>query len=223
MLKSIFYKEWLKTKYALLLALVLSSAMLTYIGLDILKAFQTTSGTSICLTVLNGELIYFEPFAYLPVLVGLLIALAQYLPEMYHRRLKLTFHLPLSSRKIVFCMATYGLLLLLLIFGLNILTSYCIVNHFFPYEMQSRILLTTLAWYLAGFLTYGFTAWIIVEPSWKRRFFYSLIAGLCLYLMYVNAVPEAYNSSLWLLLLLVLFVASWIWLSVLRFKKGLNN
>ncbi len=223
MIKSIFYKEWLKTKYALLLCLVLSSGMITYIALDIIKAFQTTSGSSICLTVLNEELVYFEPFAYLPVLVGLLIALAQYLPEVYQKRLKLTFHLPLSTRRIVICMAGYGLLLLFLIFGLNLLTSYCIVQHFFPYEMQSRILLTTLPWYIAGLMIYGFTAWIVVEPSWKQRLLNSFVAGLCLYLIYVNPFPEAYNSSLLFLFIVMLFIASWVWLSVLRFKQGASN
>ncbi len=223
MIKSIFYKEWLKTKYALLLCLLLSSGMITYIALDIIKAFQTSSGSSICLTVLNEELIYFELFAYVPVLLGLLVALAQYLPEIYQKRLKLTFHLPISSRKIVACMAGYGMLSLIVIFAINLLCSYFIVQHFFPWEMQSRILLTTMPWYIAGLMTYGFTSWIAVEPSWKIRIWNSFVAGLCLFLMYSNPFPEAYNSSLFLLFVVSLFIASWVWLSVLRFKRGIYN
>ncbi len=221
MIKAIFYKEFIKTRFLMLLCLVLSIAMLTYLGLDVQREFRTSSGSSLCLTVLTKELIYYELYAYIPVLLGVIFALAQYLPEVYHKRLKLTFHLPISTNKIIATMLIYGLFMLLSIFGLSFLFAYYTVRMFFPIELSLRILYTMLPWFLAGVSAYGFASWIIVEASWRLRLINVLIAVSSLSLFYLNPFPEAYNCSLLLLLGLSIFSLFLIYLSADNFKSGL--
>ena len=90
-------------------------------------------------------------------------------------------------------------------------------------ELVARILLTALPWYLAGLTLYLLTAWICLEPTWKRRLANLLIAvGVCR-IFFLSDTPQAYDGMLpWLALLLVcsLFFPL---LSVYRFKQGCQD
>lgn len=85
------------------------------------------------------------------------------------------------------------------------------------------LLLTALPWYLAGLTLYLLTAWICLEPTWKRRLANLLIAvGVCR-IFFLSDTPQAYDGMLpWLALLLVcsLFFPL---LSVYRFKQGCQD
>lgn len=78
-------------------------------------------------------------------------------------------------------------------------------------------------WYLAGLTLYLLTAWICLEPTWKRRLANLLIAvGVCR-IFFLSDTPQAYDGMLpWLALLLVcsLFFPL---LSVYRFKQGCQD
>ena len=76
---------------------------------------------------------------------------------------------------------------------------------------------------LAGLTLYLLTAWICLEPTWKRRLANLLIAvGVCR-IFFLSDTPQAYDGMLpWLALLLVcsLFFPL---LSVYRFKQGCQD
>ena len=87
-------------------------------------------------------------------------------------------------------------------------------------ELVSRILLTTLPWYMAGLVAYLLTAWLCLEPTWKGRVINAIITAATLRLFFLSDIPEAYNPMILILLILTVCVVGFPWLSVLRFTAG---
>ena len=87
-------------------------------------------------------------------------------------------------------------------------------------ELVTRILLTALTWYVAGFAGYLLTAWICLEPTWKMRVFGLLVAAGMSRIFFLSPQPEAYSGFLpYLAAYIALFVFLPL-LSVYRFKTG---
>ena len=80
--------------------------------------------------------------------------------------------------------------------------------------------MTALTWYIAGFTGYLLTAWICLEPTWKRRILNIVIAVCVLRVFFLSAVPEAYNSFLPVLIGYTSLTVLLSMLSVYRFKTG---
>ena len=108
---------------------------------------------------------------YIPMMAGIALACVQFFPEMYHKCLKLTLHLPCSHLRMMFEMLGFGLVALLVCFGLNYLILWLGMRPSLAPELYGKMLLVALPWYLAGFAAYLLSAWIILEGSWSRRIF----------------------------------------------------
>ncbi len=221
MLLSIFRKEFIKTWLFALLCLFISWGMLAYISIDVFKSYtKIESSASLCLDIMTKDLIYYENFAYIPVLIGLVLGISQFFPEVSQKRLKLTFHLPVNNNLILLTMLGYGLLVLTLIFGIDILALHYYINQFLPQELTSRIILTMLPYFLAGVATYGFTSWVIVEPNRKKQLINTALAVGIIYLYYQNPYPEAYNGSIFLIVFVAFWVVELVKISATNFKRG---
>lgn len=159
----------------------------------------------------------------MPALLGVLLAVVQFVPEMAQKRLKLTLHLPFPQWKMILLMSGIGLGALALLFIVQTAVLWGYFHALLAPELVARILLTALPWYLAGLTLYLLTAWICLEPTWKRRLANLLIAvGVCR-IFFLSDTPQAYDGMLsWLALLLVcsLFFPL---LSVYRFKQGCQD
>lgn len=220
MIKWIFYKEWIKTRSMLLFSLLLSVGFLLYTQIRIGRVVELKGAAHLWEIMLMKDVLFIEILRYVPLVVGLLLGLAQYIPEIHHKRLKLTLHLPVQQSRIIFVMAAYGFLWLLLLFLLHYLWLGLYLQQVVAPEFVSRILLSAAPWYLAGMAGYAFTAWICIEPAWKQRVVLWLFSVAFLRLYYLVPYPEAYNRLLPLALLLSLLPLTFAWLSVLRFKEG---
>ena len=146
--------------------------------------------------LLEKEVVLIDTLQYLPMLLGILLALTQFVPEMSQTRLKLTLHLPFPERRMILLMEGIGagaLTLLLLLQG-AILWGY--LATVLPPELTARILLTSLPWALAGLTLYLLTAWICLEPTWRRRIVNILIAAAIGRLFFLSDLPEAYNGMI---------------------------
>ena len=117
-------------------------------------------------------------------------------------------------------MLLYGLLILLVCFASNYLLMAIYLQGILAPELYSRILLTALPWYLAGFTAYLLIAWVCLEPTWKRRIFNLIVTVLLLRIFFLSSDPEAYNGFLPGLIVYSLLTVSLSWLSVIRFKAG---
>ena len=131
----LFYKEWLKTRWAFLGTLLLGTATILYIFIAVENKITLTGAKTILLRILYDEppVIYYASFLYIPLLTALAIGIAQYVPEVIQKRIRLTLHLPVKNNILISGMAGFGLILLTLSNLLYIgLFLYYKTRHDFP-------------------------------------------------------------------------------------------
>lgn len=224
MIKAIFYKEWIKMRWFCLVAALFLAGFTAYALLRVQRVITFKGAAHIWEVMLEKEVVFIDILQYLPVLLGVLLALVQFIPEMTHKRLKLTLHLPFPQRKMILLMMGVGLAALAVLSAVQAFVLWCYFHTLLAPELVSRILLTSLPWYLAGLALYPLAAWVCLEPTWRRRVADILVAvGVCR-LFFLSETPQAYDGMLpWLLALLLLCVLFFPLLSVYRFKQGCQD
>lgn len=219
-MNAIFYKEWIKTRWYLLLALLVTLGFAGYSMLRINRVASMKGVEHVWEVMLARDTVFVDLLEFIPLLVGILLALVQFVPEMHHKCLKLTLHLPYPQLRMINLMLLYGLVVLLICFAANYLLMTVYMQGVLAPELYSRILLTVLPWYLAGIAAYLLISWIYLEPTWKRRVLNLVISVLLLRIFFLAPAPEAYNAFLPWLAIYTLLTASLSWLSIARFKAG---
>lgn len=220
MLKTICYKEWIKTRWYLILSTVLLAALTGYCLLNVSRVIEFKGAVHLWEVMLERDAIFIDLVTYVPLLAGLLLALFQFMPEMQQSRIKLTLHLPYPHYRMVAAMLLYGTVMLCV----NYLISLAMISLCFDAvvarELFSRVILTALPWYVAGLAAYFLAAWVCLEPTWKRRILNMLVGVGVLRLFFLAPAPEAYNRFLPGLALFTLLLSLLSMLSVHRFKTG---
>ena len=97
--RMILYKEWLKTRWVLLGIVLVMAAITFYCFLNLTKVVQIRGAEILWETLVSKETVLTEIFRFVPAVAAALLALSQWLPEMQHKRLKLTLHLPYPQGK----------------------------------------------------------------------------------------------------------------------------
>ena len=218
-----FYKEWIKTRWALLLILIVTCGYVGYELLNFLRAIGAMGGAHIWIAMITkDEPMFVRHLQYIPMMAGVALACVQFFPEMYHKCLKLTLHLPCSHLRMMFEMLGFGLVALLVCFGLNYLILWLGMRPSLAPELYGKMLLVALPWYLAGFAAYLLSAGIILEGSWARRIFNLVVMFLCLKVFYLSSFPGTYVPFLPCLVVFVLACILLPWISIDRFKKGIE-
>lgn len=220
MIKSIFYKEWVKSRWALLIILLVLGGVIIYSFMNVSRGLRMAGGQHIWDMIVQKGITFTDFIKYVPLFSGILLALSQYIPEMINKRLKLTLHLPLSESKVLISMIAYGILCLFIIFMLSYGILYAGFNKYFCAEIAQWNMVLTIPWFLGGITAYLLTAWICIEPVWKHKIFNSIIAMLIISLYYFDALPETYNPLLIYLIVLLLVSISFSYHSLVRFKDG---
>lgn len=218
--KAIFYKEWIKTRLFWIFAMVVSICFVVYSLLRINRVIEFKGVGHLWEILLQKDTVFIDVLQYVPLIIGLIFGVVQFVPEVQQKRLKLTLHLPYARNKMILTMLAFGLMLLVSIFGVNYLMLGVYLDRVLAGELVERILLTALPWYLAGIMAYLFTAWICLEPTWKRRVIYALIALGVLRICFLLAVPQAYDYFLIILVLYTVSITGFSLLSVNRFREG---
>ena len=221
MTKSIFYKEWLKIRWAVLASVLVFFCMLAYIYLNTSYYMRFMDPNGMWYNVvIRGVLFYGDLFIYIPVFAGILIGTTQFVPEISANRLKLTLHLPMKENMLLFWMLFVGTVVLLILFIFAYILLGFISLNFFPVEVLHSVIITSLPWFLAGFVTYWSVSMIAIELLWKKRVILMVIyfgfVNLLLYLNFYNT----YENSLIIFLFLSIFFAFQNFLTTYRFRKG---
>lgn len=219
-MNAIFYKEWIKTRWYLLLAFFVTMGFAGYCMLRVNRVVELKGAAHLWEVMLMRDVVFVDLLQYIPLLAGILLALVQFIPEMYHKCLKLTLHLPYPQLRMINLMLFYGLLALTACFAANFLLMFVYLQGVLAPELYTRILLTAATWYVAGLCAYSLTAWVCLEPTWKRRVFNLAVTLLLLRIFFLSSEPEAYNGFLTWLVVYSLLCVSLSWISVLRFKAG---
>lgn len=218
--KAILYKEWIKTRAYCLLACLASCGIVAYCLMKMRYVITMKGVEHIWLVMLERDAVFVERLTYLPLIVGVLLAIVQFVPEMQQKRMKLMLHLPYPHFLQIAIMLLYGVGYLLVCFALHLVAIWLYTRSFLPPELYNRILLTAMPWYIAGFMGYLLGAWCVLEPTWKRRVVYVAIAVAATSTCFLSSTPEAYNRMAWLLVIYAALCFFLPMLSVQRFIDG---
>lgn len=222
MIKAILYKEWIKTRYLFLLLAIILMAFTAYCQLRIGKVVSLRGAAHLWEILLTRDHTFHETMRYVPLFSGILLALFQFVPEMQQKRLKLCLHLPLPQSRIMGTMLGFGVNLLMALFVATCLIIGLYLYHVLAPELISRILLTMLPWFVAGFAGYAFVAFTVLEPTWRRRLLNVLAGVAFIRIFYLSSYAEAYNQVIVWLLIITLALVGFSFLSVSRFKDGVQ-
>lgn len=218
--RALLYKEWKKTKWFSIGILSLGILLLSYIFMKLGRSFRFVGMEHLWDVVVNRDQFLFRDLKYFPLVAGLCLGLAQFVPEIIQKRIKLSLHLPLTERRIILLMLGYGQLLLLGMFVIQILGLVVFAQIHFPPEFIISMMYTIAPWYVAGLVAHSFIGMICLEPTWKRRIFNILLMLGSLNFCFISNFPGAYKYLLYFLLLIPFYVMPFTFSSVYRFKTG---
>jgi hypothetical protein len=155
-----------------------------------------------------------------PLLGGLVIAVAQFFPETVNKRIKLTFHLPKNENSMLLMMMGFGTICLLLCYSLVFLLFWLLSTVFFPAEIINAAIVSIIPWFLAGFAVYYLVALVILEPVWLYRFLYFVAACAIIPFFIEPCVSGGYSPVNLKLFVMVILLSVSLLFSGYRFRKG---
>lgn len=206
MILHLFYKEWLKTKWFVLVSLLLGIGVILYMFIDLNSNIINQEGASSYMYywLIRGGKDYYSVFKYVPIAVALLIGIAQYMPEVLQKRIKLTLHLPTNETLTLYTMVLYGFLVMLALMIIFLTVFFSFNLYFMTKEVHVMALESLTPWVMGGMVTYFFVAMIAMEPRWKFRFIYAIVVYkvVDLYLQHMNF------QGIYPLLLIIFIIAS---------------
>ncbi|MDR2413792.1 MAG: hypothetical protein LBD64_02255 [Odoribacteraceae bacterium] len=223
MIQAICYKEWIKTRQALLLSGLLLAAYVAYAFIHTGQLFRVDGAVAAWTgMILKGTFLLPAALRWIPLATGVLVGLAQFVPEMTERRLKLTLHLPLPETRVLSIMLLHGVVMLLALYLSTSLVLWAGLSSYYPPEIVGALAWQALPWFAAGLSGYLFTAWACVEPAWRQRVMNALVAVGALAACYIDGKAGSYLPFLpWLAVIaLVAFRAPFH--AAARFKEGVQ-
>lgn len=218
MLFAILRKEFVKLRAYWLLALGLHLALLAYVYLAMEKLFRMDHAEVVWYRVLHLGQLFYDPLTYPGLATGVLLAGAQFFPEMRGQRFRIALHLPVPPHLVVLAHLLVGLSAVALLLGLDLAALSASVALRFPREVVWAALVTALPWSLAGIVGYVGTALTLLEPSWKLRVInLGVSVGLAAVFLQ-HAPPGGFARLLPLLALTVLVFTPSVLLPAYRFR-----
>lgn len=220
MFKSIIYKEWIKTRWFLLILTALGLLAVGNIFLKVQHNITFNEAHKYWYLILFQGQLYYKSLKFIPLAIGLIIALAQYIPEITDKRMKLTFHLPINENKVLLMMLGYGLLTLLMSFALIFVVFVMLSYNSLPVEIVKPALSSIAPWFMAGLAAYFLGALITLEAIWKYRIAYVLAAAAFIMLYFEYSIAGGYAMINWKLVVLTVLISLSLTFSAYRFRKG---
>ncbi len=224
MYKALIYKEWLKTRRVFSVSLIAAILVGVYVILSANSQIASHGMNTFWLAMILKDVSTIDPVKFIPAIIGMAMGIAQMSPEMSHKRLKLTLHLPYPQLRLVSLMLATGLLQLFIIFFIQAAVIGIYYATIMPDELVGRVLLTVLPWYLAGLYAYLFASSVCLEGTWRRRVIVSLTGIAVLIIMFMQpGVMAAYNKMIIIAIIAGAILPILSFGSITRFKEGLQD
>ncbi len=220
MTKAIFYKEWIKMRWVLVVLAGVFVAMIPYLTLSIQSKFRFAGKAHLWAVIAEKDVNLISQLQYLPLVAGLLLGLFQFAPEMNKKSLKLTLHLPHPEKHTVIKMMLFGFGSLTTIFIITGGILLLFLGFSLPSTVIGAWLYASLPWYLAGLAAYLLAVWVCIEPSWKQRAINTVISGAILTVFLGNSGSYGYQYFMPVLIAVCLLAILFPFYSVFRFKEG---
>ncbi len=219
--KAIFYKEWIKTRMSVLIMVAVMAAAIIYTFINTAQDFRVAGAVNVWNTFITKDMALLPALMqWIPMLLGLMLALAQFVPEMTDKRLKLTLHLPMPEGRIVTLLLAYGVTVLATFFVISYAVLTAGFRAWYPAEMISGMYLKSLPWFMGGWCAYLLTAWICLEPIWKYRALNALAAVCLCSFFFIKGASGAYLPFIPYLAVFAVVCFAFPFYSAARFKEG---
>lgn len=221
MLKAILYKEWIKLRWAVLVIAALTVLTLAY-SIGMINYYIEFQGPLNNWLYVIGKSLLLKNIVFvkfLPLISGLTFALLQFVPEMSRNRMRLSYHLPISEKKLLLSSVGIGYVFLLAEIVLLFLGLWLVVSVNYPAEIVQKALISTIPWFLGGSAIYFLTAFIILEPSWTYRVIYGIVSYGAVTLYFQATTYDQYGTLLAFVLVVALMPLT-ILFAGHRFRRG---
>ena len=139
MIKSIFFKEWIKTRRCYAVVCLAMFGFVGYCMLNVNRVAEIKGAPHLWEVMILKDAVFLDIFKYVPTFLGILFGLMQFVPEMQNRCLKLTLHLPYSNHRMLAVMQLFGLALLAACFALSVLMIVLVYARIFVPEMVAAV------------------------------------------------------------------------------------
>lgn len=222
MFKSLLYKEWIKLKNVWLLLLAAHVLFALYLVLRLYTGFRLNDAMSIWTGwIFNGDL-FFARYAYMPALTGILLAVAQFLPEVQEKRIRLVLHLPISENLSILLHLLAGIVFyaLALLPAFVLFTIAAVV--YFPLDFLWTSASTVWPWLFAGLASYFLFASMLLEMLWRYRVVYLLVFLGIIQVYFLSGFYGSYRDWKFILPIITMSMAYLPLLAAYRFRKGLT-
>lgn len=218
MVKSIFLKEFYKIRWFWIMILLLNAMVCLYMFISTRRLFILDHPEVVWYRVLQLGHIPFDQLRYIPVFSGILIACAQYLPEMWGERLRLSLHLPIPPHLLMLIHLGVGLVAYGLIILVDMGALWWTTGLYFPRESTTTCLLTASPWIIAGVAGYLGGMLALLEPCYRQKMVHlTLTLGTCALFLEVQ-MPGSYAAVLAPLTLFPVLMTLCVMLPVYRFR-----
>lgn len=223
MFTSLLYKEWIKTRRIVILLGLTFICFVVYTFLNTAQMFRLNESIELWAGMIINDFALIPAFEWLPLLSGLLLATAQFVPEMVNKRMKLTLHLPLPDTQIMACMLFYGIVLLAGIYLLTYLVLVAGLRFYYPQEIVAATFWRSFPWFMAGIYAYLLAVWVCIEPIWRQKIVNAVVGACALPVFFIPALSGAYQPFTVYLLLFAVLCFSFPFYSAIRFKEGAQS
>lgn len=223
MLRALFIKEWIKIRWILIGFFVVSLFSAAKLLLDIHHQIELMGAGNLWDIMLFNNFNPYRWMEYVPLVTGISIALAQFIPEVQHKRIKLSFHLPVKENRMLMQLTLMGNLFLLIIFLSELAIALIGITFVLPKKLILDAFITLVPWFFGGITAYHLTIMVVFESTAIRRFLLILVAAAFITLFYQPATTGAYQPALPLLAILTLLTFFTHLYTAYRFRKGINQ
>lgn len=220
MVRSIIFREWIKLKTVLLITLGAEICYAIYSCMELKYFIRNINPVKVIGVIGDNNYIFFHSLQTHFAIMGVIIALLQFLPEMKNKTLKLTLHLPYNNIKMLRNMLTIGVSVLLATSLFLLILFLSITSYYFPKEVVYAYLYSLLPWIASGLFSYLICSAFCIEQRWSLRFLMMFVLYFIVDTFILENAFFAYKSSiLWFIAcgLVSMFVPYY---SLKRFKEG---
>ncbi|PTX96523.1 hypothetical protein [Opitutus sp. ER46] len=192
MFRALFFKEWIKLRLWWTLLAVASLVYAGFLALRLRHVFAVYDAPMVWSSWIYKAYLFFGPFKYVPLGLGVTLAVLQFLPEVQQHRIRLVLHLPLGEIRAVALHLAAGLLLLSILVLPAVAVLAAVSTRYFPTEMLTTLWLTALPWVLAGYAGYLVGTAALLEASWRGRVILLLLGAAALRLFFEETFYQSY-------------------------------
>ena len=215
---AIFFKEYTKTRLAMLALLAAGVCAVCWIGLGINRLFLLDHPEIVWYHSMDLNQIPYKAFTFVPSLSAVAFCLCQFLPEIRDERMRISLHLPCPLWLLMLAHIGYGFAFLLGLYLVEVGGILLILVHHYPHEAVEMAFWTILPWCMAGAYTYLCCAWVMLEPKKTAKLLGVLLGmGVCTPLL-MHWTPGTFRTAVLPFLMGIPLLAAGFFLPALHYR-----